>query len=393
MHHKLKEKKQMTKKTFLWIFTASANLVFTSSLQGQETQDENAFTVEASYIGDNINNLSGGIKTGSAYLGMANLRVGWDVEKSGLWKGGQFYVNAANTHGASPSSNLLGDMQVASNIDAGNHTYLQELWFKQTFGKVDFTLGLQDLNVEFASSEYGGLFMNSSFGILPVISTNFSAPIFPLTTLGLTAKWNISPKFSWVNAVYDGSPTDFDYNPYNIKWCFASGDGILAVSELQYNAHIRSLPGRYKVGIYSHNHMVENVLNENVTDSLENNIIGLYAYADQEVWRKNEKSLGLFLQLGYSPSNASTNNYYFGAGLNYAGLLKKEGTDILGLAVAHQHFSEGLNSETAIELTYQYPLTKNLFIQPDIQYIVNPAGTGETIDNCFTANLRFGICF
>jgi len=385
----------MKKTVSLFVLSLGILSNLSSSVYAQEVlnEKEEALSFEASYIGDNVNNLSGGIKTGSKYLGMANLRLSFDVEKAGLWKKGQFYLNAANTHGASPSSELLGDMQVASNIDAGNHTYIQEFWFKQALGQFELTAGLQDLNVEFANSEYGGLFMNSSFGILPVISTNVSAPIFPLTTLGITAKWNISPKVSWLGAVYDGSPTDFDYNPYNIKWRLASGDGVLAISELQYNANIKSLPGTYKVGIYSHNHVIENSLDENVTDSLENNIVGLYAYADQKVWEQNNKSLGLFAQLGYSPSDASTNNYYLGLGLNYAGLFTKQGTDVLGLAVAHQHFTGGLSSETAIELTYQYQLTKNIFIQPDFQYIINPAGTGETLNNCFAANLRFGISF
>jgi len=283
----------MKKVICLYALSFSLLLFFSFPLYAQDAlyEKDNAFSFEASYIGDDINNFSGGIHTGTSYLGMANLRLRFDTQSSGLWNGGQFYVNAANIHGSSPSSELLGDMQVASNIDAGNHTYIQEFWFKQALGKFELTAGLQDLNVEFANSEYGGLFMNSSFGILPVISTNVSAPIFPLTTLGITAKWNISPKVSWLGAVYDGSPTDFDYNPYNIKWRLASGDGILAISELQYNANIKSLPGTYKVGIYSHNHVIENSLDENVTDSLENNIVGLYAYADQRVWEQIIKVL------------------------------------------------------------------------------------------------------
>src|ERR1035437_3452005 len=81
-----------------------------------------------SYIGDNLNNLSGGVKTGSCYLGMASIKISFDTEKAGLWKGGHFCINAANTHGSSPSDALVGDFQVVSNIQAGNHTFIQELW-------------------------------------------------------------------------------------------------------------------------------------------------------------------------------------------------------------------------------------------------------------------------
>jgi porin len=368
---------------------------FSCSLFAQETfkNPKRPLTFEASYIGDNVNNLSGGIKTGSCYLGMANILLNFDFEKAGLWKGGQFYINAANTHGVSPSFELLGDVQVASNIDAGNHTYLQEVWFKQALGKVELTLGLQDLNVEFANSANGALYMNSSFGILPVISGNITPPIFPLTALGLTAKWNISENAIWVNALYDGSPTDFDYNPYNVKWQFISGDGLLAISEYQYNATIMELPGTYKIGGYAHSHIIEESLHKNIPDSLNHNIFGLYAYADQKLWQNSNKSIDLFAQLGYSPCTSSTNDFYLGLGVNYSGLFSKEGADILGLAFAHEHFKDGMKSETAVELTYQYQLTNNIFIQPDFQYIINPAGLGITLKNCLAMNFRFGISF
>ncbi|HEX3009230.1 MAG TPA: carbohydrate porin, partial [Bacteroidales bacterium] len=100
----------------------------------QDKDTTKPLNFEASYIGESFNNLSGGIKRGSTYEGMANLRISFDTDKARLWKGGQFYIHAANTHGGTPSCDLVGDFQVASNIEAGNHTYIQEFWFKQTVG-------------------------------------------------------------------------------------------------------------------------------------------------------------------------------------------------------------------------------------------------------------------
>jgi len=366
-----------------------------TKITAQDSLNANSevLTFEASYTGDNVNNLSGGIKTGSCYLGMANIRLNFNTEKAGLWKGGQFYINAANTHGATPSADMLGDMQVASNIEAGNHTFIQELFLMQSINKFEFTVGLQDLNVEFATSENGALFLNSSFGILPLISGNIAAPIFPLTSPGFTAKWNISEKTSWLNAIYDGSPTDFDYNPYNFNWQFNSGDGILAISEFQLNSNIKELPGTYKIGMYSHNHIVEEGLDKPVPDSINQNVFGFYTYTDQKIWEHNNKSLGLFVQLGYSPCSEVTNNVFVGSGFNYTGLFSHKGNDILGLAIATEHFTNKLKSETTIELSYQCQITNNIFIQPDIQYIFNPAGTGETLKNVLAGIIRFGFSF
>lgn len=363
-----------------------------TTAQTEAVTSNDFFSFEASYLGDNINNLKGGIKQGSCYLGMASLRFGIDLNKAGI-KGVEFFVNAANTHGTSPSSHLIGDMQVASNIDAGNHSFIQEFWIKKTFKTLELTLGLQDLNVEFANSSYGSLFLNSSFGILPVISSNFAAPIFPLTTIGFTSKWRYSDKATWILALYDGSPTDFDYNPYNLNWQFLSGDGLLAISELQYSIKINELEGIYKAGLYSHNHIVERGLSNPMPDSLTTPLIGFYAYTDQTIWHHQNKSIGLFSQMGYSPSSNCENDFYFGFGFNYSGIFSKEGLDILGFACAHQKLSKQNKSETSFELSYRYQLTKNIFLQPDIQYIVNPSGTTEKLKNSFVCSLRFGIDF
>jgi porin len=124
---------------------------------------ENPFSFEAAYTEDFFGNMMGGIKTGTLYLGMANIKVSLDTKKAGLWNNGQIYINGASTHGRSPSKNLIGDFQIASNIDAGDHIFLQEFLYKHTFKNLEITLGLQDLNVEFVSLESGHLFLNSSF--------------------------------------------------------------------------------------------------------------------------------------------------------------------------------------------------------------------------------------
>ncbi|VBB48447.1 Carbohydrate-selective porin OprB [uncultured Paludibacter sp.] len=381
----------MKKETLLLLFLSIAAFY----LQAQETENEseNSLTFAASYVGDNVANLSGGIKKGYTYLGFANFEIALDIEKAGLWKGGQFFINAANTHGGTPTETLFGDIQVVSNIEAGNHTYLQELWYKQQLGKVEFTIGLQDLNVELASTEYGGLFLNSSFGIIPTFSLNLHAPIFPLTSPGITSKWNISERTSWINAIYDGSPTDFEENPYNIKWQFKKGDGVLGVTEIQHQFNLNNLSGTYKIGVFAHDHFIERRLDKNFPDSLNTNTWGVYSIIDQKLWESNDKNIGAFLQAGYSPSKLSTNNLYLGLGLNASGFLSKKGDDILGFSVAHAHLTANLNSETAIELTWQKPIGKYLFIQPDIQYIIHPSGQSNSLKNALAAIFRFGFTF
>jgi porin len=347
------------------------------------------FLPEISYTGDLFNNLTGGIQTGIGYLGMVNLKL-----TTHPWKGGNLFINVANTHGAEPSADYLGDYQVASNIEAGEHTYLQELWFRQVWEKVEVTIGLQDLNVDLVNTNYGTLFSNSSFGVLPTVSGNIPAPIFPLTSLGISTRWQLSKKISVHAAVYDGAPTDFEDNPYNLRWQLSKDDGFLLFTELQHEIVIKSLPGRLKAGVYLHQHL--NKANDHIgrRDSVYRNNHGYYLMGEQEIWNgAAHKSLGLFIQLGFSPKRVNYNYYYAGAGVNYTGLLSRECRDVAGLAVAHDGLRGGAGKETAIELTYRFPLFRFLFLQPDIQYIINPAGTSEHLENCLAATLRFEVVF
>lgn len=352
------------------------------------------FDFEASYTGENFNNLTGGIKRGSSYLGMVNVSFGFDTEKARFWKGGNFFVSAANTHGATPSGDLTGDFQVASNIEAGNYTFLQELWYKHSFGAFEITAGLQDMNVDFVTSEYGNYFNNSSFGIIPTISVNIPAPIFPLTTLGASVKWKISDRLTWLGAVFDGCPTDFeDQNPYNLRWKFDSADGVLAVTEVQLTSPEDKLPYTHKLGFFLHNSHL--VVDENGADSVYQNNHGFYYIADQTIWQSDSsnRKIGAFLQLGLTPKAFNFNNHYVGVGVNYFGLFKKNGEDALGLAVAYARIESYAGNETTIELTYHFPITPRIYIQPDFQYIINPGGLEHHLDNSLAFALRFGLSF
>ena len=314
----------------------------------------------------------------------------FDPQKAGLWHNGYLYLNAGNTHGGEPSAHLIGDFQGVSNIEAGNLSFLYELWYKQTIQQVAVIIGLQDLNAQFAASECGGSFVNSSFGIHSSIADNISAPIFPLTALGVTLQWNISNQLLGQVAIFDGTPDDFESNPYNLNWKLSKNDGMTAISEIQL-AHslINGLKGTYKLGAYFHEH------NSNSVSEIKNNY-GFYFVGDQQVFvdKDTKGGLSLFTQIGVCPKDKNTNNRFFSMGAVYKGLLKNRALDETGIAFAYAGFSRKLvGNETAIELNYRFHVSDNIFIKPDFQYIINPAGTDTKLKNAFVSFLRFGISF
>ena len=126
---------------------------------------------------------------------------------------------------------------------------------------------------------------------------------------------------------------------------------------------------------------------------------GFYANAEQEVWNNGTRNLKPFVQIGYANNisasqhlsiSAPQNYFHLAAGLNLEGVFSKEGLDMAGLAFTSAFLSDK-KTETAIELFYQYQITDNLLIKPDVQYIINPAGMEFPVDNALVGMLRFMI--
>ena len=49
--------------------------------------------------------------------------------------------------------------------------------------------------------------------------------------------------------------------------------------------------------------------------------------------------------------------------------------------------------ETILEICYKAQLTKNMYIQPDFQYVINPEGTGLNLENAIVGFVRVGLNF
>jgi porin len=65
------------------------------------------------------------------------------------------------------------------------------------------------------------------------------------------------------------------------------------------------------------------------------------------------------------------------------------------MATAQTAFDEGSRNvgyETVIEATYNAQITKCLHVQPDLQYIIRPDGTGDR-GNAFVLGGRVSVTF
>lgn len=359
------------KKTLFLLTLITSIILGNNNIHSQEKSLE----FDAEYIGDFLYNV-GGLKNGGGYLGYARMGMAAD-----LWKDASLYVGGGTTHGIVPTEMFIGDFQVANNIEAGNHAFMEYLSLQQSFGKFSIKVGLQDMNENFANLDAAGEYINSSFGIHPVFSTNLSVAIFPLTGLGAEFHYEINDNWHVQAAVYDGEIPSFeDDNLYNLNWRLSKDEGALFIGEGHY---VRD-NGTYKFGAFYHTAA---------------KYYGFYANAEQEVWNNGTRSLKPFAQIGYASNisvsqhlniSAPQNYFHLAAGLNLEGVFSEESLDMAGLAFTSAFLSDK-KTETAVELFYQYQITDNFIVKPDVQYIINPAGLDIPIDNALVGTLRFMI--
>jgi len=394
--HRINLNKHKAMKTKIILYQ-SLILTFCLMLTGYNinAQKQNNI-IEAGITQDFARNIHGGIQQGQAHLGLINLDFTISTETSDLWKNGTFRLHIQNTHGHTPTENLVGDAQVFSNIENGTYTYLYQIWYKHQFEDFSVLFGKHDLNEEFFASEYGGEYINSSFGIMPVASLNVPVSIFPMTTLGIVSHYDINESMALKAGAYNGMPGDITHTNFGMNLNLHKDNGLFYVGEFHFKDLIPNKPGIYKVGMFHHSGEFNSL--DNPTRQQKGSS-GIYFIADQLVFTEsaeNNQGLGTMFQIGYSPTNSSINDFYLAYGLNYKGLFPKRASDVMGLAVAHASINNSLlknnhknyeTCETAIEFTYKYKALNSLTIQPNIQYIINP-GMKSNYNNAFVGMIR-----
>ena len=75
-------------------------------------------------------NLTGGLRTGTAANGLTTAALTVDLARTLRWTRTTFFVNAFQIHGRGPSSKLVENQQLLSNIEATPSTKLYNLWLR-----------------------------------------------------------------------------------------------------------------------------------------------------------------------------------------------------------------------------------------------------------------------
>lgn len=324
-----------------------------------------------------------------------NLSVTVDTEKAGLWKGGTFYTlyqkkTGYGISGANGNNGAMGDWMGMDGWDWRQINQISEIWYQQKLlqDKIRLKVGKQDANIDFGYLNSGWDFINTAFSVNPTVPM----PTYPDQSFGFMAE--INPK-SWLS-IRDGIYSKNNC-PFNI-------------TEIEFRPVIKKLPGRYSIGAWemsdSSGFDVAQSYDYNAALTYYNTYnrnFGMYAQFEQMVYKENKENdndmqgLVAFGQFGVSPSNRNDMARYVGGGLEYLGPFKNRDKDKIGIAVASGNFASRLSDitsqigdETVIEAFYRIQFNPWFYLQPDVQYIMNPSGI---YPNSVAVGLRTVVTF
>ena len=386
-------------------------------------------------------NLSGGLHRGPTYNGLTAASLSVDLDKLIGWSGALFFVNAFQIHGRGPGTNLVGNLQLISNIEAAPDTRLYDLWLEQALlgGRLNIRLGQEGANDELMTVPDAALFLNSSFGFpaLPASVLPSGGPNYPLAAPFARVRYAVTNTISLVGAVYSGDPAlpgtgDPQQRDRN-GTAFRLNDHALIFGELWYspNKALFGLPGTYKLGLWYHSgQFADQVFDRsgvplaspesNGIPRLDGNDYAFYGIADQMVWRRpgtENQGLGLFLQIMGAPGDRNLSNLFILAGMNWKAPFAGRANDAFGLGVSYEGISPAArrfsrdvvfftntgtpyrSNETVVEATYLYQVTPWWTLQPDAQYVVNPGAgiapnpSNKPLKDSFIIGVRATITF
>lgn len=378
------------------------------------------------YTAEPLANVAGGEILGGTYADNIGLDLDLDLDRLLGLPNTSLLVKLSKRDGTSVSQRFVAP-------SAGGNTFTaQEVYGTENFKvvNVQFTTRLLDERLDLA---YGRLvanddflrsplycqFVNNSFCGSPkavFLQNPFTFTAYPVATWGGRVRYD-TPARDWTlqAAIYDGDPElkDGDFlrpsqNPNGTDW--ALGDnGVTLAGEVHYHLHrdaTEALPGVYKLGGFYLTGEFEDLASP-VGAKVKGNGM-LWLLAEQMLYREapgSSRNLSAFGSLVFSLTDqVNKMSNYFNAGLVYQGLFPARPRDKTGLGITAgwyaSQYNDGLQAaglaekdyEAVVELNHLFLLGHGIGIQPDLQYIIRPAGTGD-IDNALVIGAKVTVQF
>ena len=348
-----------------------------------------------SYESESAGNPVGGEDHKLRYTDNIALGVALDLSRIPGLRDTYFLASASDRNGSSLSNDIPNFFQVQQ-IYGHQTIRLVDLALEKLFldRKLDIVGGRINALDDFATSPYYCYAQNLGFCGNPLsIPVNASVPSYPNTAWGIRGRFEFSPEFYSMTGAYN-TFVDFRDNKFHgVDFSIRHNSGVAIMEELGYSPEaLRELgyPGIYKFGgLYDSEPRLQFETNQ-----LRGGTWQIYLTLQQRLFRRPQgatnahQGLWGFLALTYAPPEMNELEYFADSGLLYFGLIPNRPSDELGLFGLWGQFSSDLaeaqrasgqpvmTHEPIVEANYMYNVTPSLTVQPDIQGVFRPEGTG-----------------
>lgn len=399
-------------------------------------------TISLTYTNNIAGNPVGGESAGFTYTDNTYFGLELELEKLIGWQGAKFTISGLNRAGSSLSEKNIGNQFTVQQVYGGQTAMFYGLVLEQKLleDRVALKLGRFATGDDFASSPLYWLYMNNGIDgnpqALPV-NAQFSA--YPWAVWAARLKVKPTEETEAMFGVYQVSDRVFDRAYQGLDWSIRSGDGVLLITQWGWHPEFfkksvpaeadedtadspastttdskslkqpipmvsKGLPGHYWFGAYYSPWQYAQF----GTSETAGNAYGFYWHADQMVYQEapgSDQGLTLWSAFVLSPQqNIAKLPFQANAGLVYKGLLPTRDDDYTVLGFVYGKFSRNYarsqndldqgypQYEIVLEYGYRIQLTKFAYFQPDLQWVINPGGTGN-IPNALVLGAQMGVTF
>jgi len=379
------------------------------------------FTPFLSYWGDFLANPVGGNSQRASWMQLLVTGGDLNLEKLVGLKGGSVVVSLTDAAGSNLSI-PVGNIFTISQAYVMNTFALYDLYYRQVLldGHLNLDVGRLSAGQYFANMPSMGKVVSGAVNGNPT-SLFVNAPFHATAS----ASWGVHAKLkndiAYLEAgVFQASPRIGNPAYHGVDFSIGSGDGILVMAETGWTptfggeatasdgkkavtAAQSDLKGSYTFGAYYSNYTFDTF-----QGGTAHSAYGFYGMAQQMVWRSplDPHHHGtLWGGVTYSPQQNLAQMPVMGfGGVVWQGLVPTRDYDDVLLSFYMGNFSsdyanaraaagEGRpNLEAVIEASYIFQLTKRLQFQPDVQWIIQPGGTGD-IPNALVIGFQVGLTF
>lgn len=367
--------------------------------------------VTVEYKADFWDVASGGIKTGRNFNDNLDVKFAIDGEKMFGIHGNKAMIYFVNNEGGRPNATRIGSLQGIDNIEVAKSTpKLYEAWVDQSFfaDKLSILVGLHDLNSEFIETDSTANFIKPVMQIGPefALSGQNGPSIFPNTALAVRAKFLPTEDTYIQGGVFDGVAGDPDHLYGNQ---FQFDGGALLIAEAGYIPKLEDGTNmtKFAVGAWSYTQKFDDM---NSVDAFGNPLKkrseGAYLLSSYQFYydKTTGHSATVFFRPGIADGDTKPVDWAYEAGIVTHGWVPTRADSEIGLGFTQSHNSDKFiraavaaggqaeHNEYGAELYYRDKLYHGISIQPDLQYVANPA-LNPQVSNSWILGTRLDINF